>query len=335
MDTVNYTENLNVKQVIIIENLHLHLSEGEQEVQDDEIEEDQIRKLLKEQYEPKKRTNMFLADAYNMTTMDNAQQKARRLASCSRWLEFAFHAETEKYKLVKTSSCHVRLCPVCQWRRSLNTFRNLARIYTDPRVKKHKHIFLTLTQRNVPGSELGAELAKISKAFTNFMRRKELKFVLGYTKTTEVTRAKDGSYHPHIHAILTVPRSYGSREYISQQEIRRLWDDVQELGYDPQCDIRRISQRMGKTVAEVSKYSVKPADYIAKTREKTADVIEELDPALDGKRFVSCGGLIREVKKDLMGQKDIEADAEPVEDFANWEKIIYEWHFGDEKYIRI
>lgn len=75
-----------------------------------------ISQTLREQFEPKKRHNMLLADAYQASGMTNASNKAVRLATCARWLEFAIppDGEDKRYKITKTSSCHVRLCPVCQ-----------------------------------------------------------------------------------------------------------------------------------------------------------------------------------------------------------------------------
>lgn len=335
--------NVRINQIIIKNNqssAKVHKKEQEKEHQEEreEFQTEKIERLLNEKYAPKKCDNMHLAAAYNMANIDNGKDKAKRLALCSRWLEFAVNEEEEKSKLVKSSSCHVRLCPVCQWRRSLNTYRNMSKIYSLPEVTKCKHLFLTLTQKNVPEGQLGEELKKTSKAFTNMMKRKELKsVVLGYMRSTEVTRNKsNGTYHPHIHAILTVPASYGSREYITRAKFSEMWGAVQNLDYEPIIDVRMIKKLNGKTLAEIAKYSVKPTDYIAGTESDTAKIIETLDAALDGKRFVSCGGMIKELKRKILGNKDIESEeADPVENFEEWEKIVYEWHFGTQKYNRI
>lgn len=308
-------------------------------VEVDSIASAHIKQLLREQYEPKKRHNMHLADAYQATGMSNGADKAVRLATCARWLEFAMppKAEDKRYKIVKTSSCHVRLCPVCQWRRSLNTFRNLAQIYSA--LSGYKHIFLTVTQRNVLGTELAAEVKKTSDAFTAMMRRKPWKdFVLGYTRTMEVTIGKNGTYHPHIHAILTVPKSYGSKIYISQNKVCEEWQKALKLDYKPVCHIKMIKKVDGKSIAEVAKYSVKPSEYITDNLEKTASLIRSLDPALDGKRFVSYSGIVRDVKQRIFSAaniEDIETETIPQAEWENWERVIYEWHFSEQKYKKI
>lgn len=338
----NYIINITNSQVNIRFDNAEDNSNSIQEQEVSSMAEAVISQVLREQFEPKKRHNMLLADAYQVSGMTNASNKAVRLATCARWLEFAVPPEgdNKQYKITKTSSCHVRLCPVCQWRRSLNTYRNLARIYAAPEIKDMKHILVTLTQRNVPGENLAAEVKKISDAYAAMMRRKPFKdIVKGYTRTLEVTRSKKyGTFHPHIHAIWTVAPSYGSKTYVSQKYLCEEWQNALKLDYRPVCDIRVIKKIDGKSVAEVAKYSVKPSDYITDSIESTAEIITILDPALDGKRFVSYGGIVREIKNRLFHEaaiEDIEAAGLDAADWETWERVLYEWHFSEQKYKKI
>lgn len=334
---MNYTININAKQ-ITIQNVKIELKNEGKTNAFSEFPEDKIKSLLENDYTPKKKDNMHLSRAYSVAQITNGIDKAQRLAMCSRWLEFAVNEDAGKYRLTKTSSCHVRLCPVCQWRRSINTYRNTARIYTKPELQRCKHLFLTLTQKNVPENQLGAELTKISKAFTKLMKRKEIREVVkGYMRSTEVTRnKKTGTYHPHIHAILTVPKSYGSREYIRKDRFAEMWAEIQHLEYSPVVDIRAIKKMDGKALAEIAKYSVKPSDYLMQNETETARIIETLDAALDGKRFISYGGIVRDVKRQILGNKDIEdEESEVISEFEEWEKAVYEWHFGTQTYNKI
>ena len=303
------------------------------------LPEEIIKNRLKEQWEPKKKDNVFLSNIYIAADMANSKNKATRLRNCARWLEFAI-AEGQPAKLVKTSSCHVRLCPVCQWRRSLATYRTLARIYSSSTtITRHKHLFLTLTQRNIPAAELGAELNRISAAWSRLIRRKALECVKGYTKTVEITRnPKTGEYHPHIHAILSVPQSYGRKEYITRREWQELWSDVMHLDYLPEVHIKAIKKVTGKTVAEVAKYSVKPADYLSKSTDMAIQIVEELDNILDGKRFVSLGGIIAEENKRINNGKNPEELEELIDadgDWIEWERVVYEYNFGSGAYERL
>lgn len=333
----NYIINIQAGQV----SLHFGTDSKEPAAEVDSMATALISQLLREQFEPKKRHNLHLADAYQYSGMTNGPDKAIRLVACARWLEFALppEAEDKRYKVVKTSSCHVRLCPVCQWRRSLNTFRNLAQVYSAPELAGRKHLFVTLTQRNVPGEQLGEEIKRISDAYTAMLRRKPLKDIVeGYTRTIEITMAKDGTFHPHIHAIWTVAGSYGSKKYISQNNLCLEWQKALKTDYKPVCHLQMIKNMDGKSVAEVAKYSVKPADYITDRIENTAKIISILDPALDGKRFVSFGGIIKTIKTNLFklqNLEEIETDTITAAEWENWERVLYEWHFSSGKYRKI
>lgn len=351
MSQVKYNIQIHANQV----NLHFHagvqsdafrgvqsVDSGQDSGQVDSFADALIRQTLREQFEPKKRHNLHLADAYQLAQIQNGADKAVRLAACARWLEFAVPPEgnDKRFKITKTSSCHVRLCPVCQWRRSRNTFRNLAMIYEDSRLRSQKHLFVTLTQKNVPAEQLRQEIKRLSDAFTAMLRRKPLKeIVKGYTRTIEITRnPKTGDYHPHIHAIWTVSRRYGRDEYISQAALTEEWKKALKIDYNPVCNIQLIKNLNGKSVAEVAKYSVKPTDYITGTIQETAKIVEDLDPSLDGKRFVSYGGIVKDVKQQLFSSKpleDIEAETIPKAEWENWEKVLYEWHFSGGKYKKI
>lgn len=333
----HYTININAGQVSLTFN---NQSGSVPDLQIDSMATAHIKQILRDQFTPRKRDNMHLADAYQMAGMDNGADKAIRLATCARWLEFAVPPDgaSDRYKIVKTTSCHVRLCPVCQWRRSINTFRNLATVYNDPSLSKYKHVFVTLTQKNVDSADLKEEIEKISEAYSKMMRRKPLKdLVKGYTRTIEITIGKDGTFHPHIHAIWTVSRSYGHKEYIRQADLCKIWADALDLTYIPVCDLRMIKNMNGKSVAEVAKYSVKPSDYISDHIRDTAELVKVLDPALDGKRFVSYGGVVRDVKQKIFSKKnleDLETDLISKE-WEDWERLIYEWHFSRGEYALI
>lgn len=295
-------------------------------IQEKEKEFDFIQKNIFEKWQPKKKENIKLVKAYE--EMKNIN-KAVRLRLCGKWLEYAVNGDN--IKLVKASSCHVRLCPICAWRRSLNVFRNLSAVYAEDR-KQHKHIFLTLTQRNVKAEELEKEIQKISKGFSQLLRLKEVKEVVqGYTRCIEITYNKrTNTYHPHIHAILSVRKSYGHKAYLPQKFFVEKWKFILGLDYIPIIDVRKIEQLNGKSVAEIAKYSIKSVDYL----ENGAD-IEILDKVLDGKRLISYGGCIRKLKQQILKNEIEEENNQEFEDWKEWERIIYEWHFETEMYRKL
>lgn len=339
-----YNITINAEQVSL--NFSASDPNGTDRVNIGSLAEAEIRNLLREKYTPYKITNLRLADAYQLTNLHYRTNKAVRLVTCARWLEFALPplGDDKKYKLVKTSSCHVRLCPVCQWRRSLNTFRNLAQVY-DRLNLGYKHIFLTLTLPNVSAENLSAELTRYSAGFVKMLRRKPFADVIkGYTRALEITyNPERKDYHPHLHAILSVPLSYGKKQYISQEKFLQEWEDIN--GWKPaehnnvhlQVNVKAVKSIDGKSIAEMAKYAVKPADYIRPTLEETAEIIQELDPAVDNRRFLSYGGVAKRVKREIFQDKnleDIEADTLGKE-WEEWERKVYEWHFSTESYKEI
>lgn len=343
----NYNITINAEQVSInFSALDHEKNPGTDGVSIGSLAEAEIRDLLRKKYTPYKITNLRLADAYQLTNLDHRTNKAVRLATCARWLEFALPplGDDKRYKLVKTSSCHVRLCPVCQWRRSLNTFRNLAQVY-DRLNLGYKHIFLTLTLPNVSAEELSAELTRYSVGFVKMLRRKPFADVIkGYTRALEITYNPDRKdYHPHLHAILSVPLSYGKKQYISQEKFLQEWEDITDWvpaehnNVHLQVNVKAIKTVDGKSIAELAKYSVKPNDYIRPTLEETAAIIQELDPAVDNRRFLSYGGVAKRAKREIFQDRnleDIEADSLGKE-WEDWERKVYEWHFSTEKYREI
>lgn len=69
---------------------------------------------------------MALSDIYETLGTDpdypdaaKALDKARRLAECAQWAEFERLPNGQGLRLHEASFCRVRLCPMCQWRRSL------------------------------------------------------------------------------------------------------------------------------------------------------------------------------------------------------------------------
>ena len=176
-----------------------------------------------------------------------------RMASCSGILRFGWSTLKEtgetRLRLREARFCRVRLCPVCQWRRSLmwqaRFYQSLPKIVAE--YPAARWVFLTLTVRNCPIGELGDVLTMMNTAFQRLKDRKEFRNVLGWIRTTEVTRGRDGSAHPHFHTLLMVPSSMLSgREYVKHARWVELWRDCLRVAYDPSVDIRAVKSRKPK-----------------------------------------------------------------------------------------
>lgn len=314
----------------------------------------QILEEIKEIYTPKKKDSVFLSKIYIKlySEYDGSNyyiNKSERMYCCGSFLAYEVNERGEK-KLIRANACHVRLCPMCMWRRSLKAYREMRIIYdyVQKETENSKFLFLTLTQRNVEAEKLGKELDKILYGFNKLTKRKEIKkFCLGFVRSLEITYNKEANtYHPHIHILIhTTNGFYSGRNYLSKQDYIKLWREIMGLDYDPNIDIRRFKpkdvNRVGRELAEICKYSVKPSDYIYISDENlTKKVTEILDRDLAGRRLLSYGGTIRKARKkllfsdeitesdDIMAVGDVQADEQGYIE-------LYKWHFGEERYKRL
>jgi plasmid rolling circle replication initiator protein Rep len=130
-----------------------------------------------------KLSNKYVSVAYE----DIDERKAERMRGCCPWIEFKKLGDV--MKLHKAFFCKVRLCAVCQWRRSLKAFRQMSRILVKAREKYNSQfLFLTLTVKNCEGYELGGTLDDLMEGFNRLMKYKEVKqAVKGYYRGTEIT----------------------------------------------------------------------------------------------------------------------------------------------------
>jgi len=244
--------------------------------------------------------------------------KAARCRECGSVLVFAECPVDGRKHLKAANFCRERLCPMCAWRRSLKWAADVSRVL-HLAVEQHTewaYVMLSLTQRNVPGEALAAEVTRILRGWTSLTRREEFRAIAGWFRTLEVTRnPRTGEWHPHIHALLAVEPDYWHKRYVSHARWVSAWRDVLGLDYDPSVEVHRAkSRRNGDTLdavaREVAKYAVKDSDLVG--GEPEAAVVERvrvLDGALAGRRLVGWGGelrrLARAVRVAAEGREDL------------------------------
>lgn len=247
-------------------------------------------------------------------------KKAERMFSCSGVLEFGEIADEEtgevRFRLLKARFCRVRYCPICQWRRSLlwraKFYQALPGIIAaNPTAR---FVFLTLTVENCRVEDLRESLQGMGKTWGRFVKRKEFSSVIGWVRTTEVTREKDDpkrgfkarpNYcHPHFHVLLMVPGSYFGRDYVKQAAWAEAWRGALRADYTPVVDVRTVKPKKSKAgeeetaslprdgLVETLKYSVKPSD-MTEDPEWFIAVTEQTHKL----RFIATGGLFKEVLK--------------------------------------
>ena len=198
----------------------------------------------------------------------------KSLKECGDTLVFVRN-EKGKKRLHGANFCRNRLCPMCNWRRSLKMYSQVSQI-TDKilATKKSRFIFVTLTVKNPDGEHLAETLDLMNKGFSyitsnsrTFAPAKKFKESLqGYIKATEITyNSKDNTYHPHIHCIFQVRPSYFSRDYIKKDDWIKLWGKAMSLDYAPSVYVKTIKDTDNdktKAVAEVAKYPTKSANLL-------------------------------------------------------------------------
>lgn len=289
----------------------------------------------------------YLAAAYDDVNPD----KAWKLRGCATWLEFAHEPGADKIRLHDANFCRIRLCPICQWRRSLKIWSQTSQMVAAVQQQQPKTgwIMLTLTQRNVDGWELRYELDRLYKGWNDLMRRKEVRgAVLGWMRVLEVTHntkwasTSYDTYHPHFHALLMVPQSYfHSRRYLSAAKWSALWADVLDLDYTPSIEVHAVRGDTAGAIAEVSKYATKPDSVITPDDwDLTLKAVEQLDKDLAGRRLIAYGGILRQLHHDLHLDSVDDGDLihtadEPSETAAAvYEYISYSWAIGYRAYTK-
>ena len=109
--------------------------------------------------------------------------------------------------------------------------------------------------RNCPVGQLGETLTAMNAGWNRLRGCKDFKPVTGWVRTTEVTRGRDGSAHPHFHALLMVPPSMFAKNYVKQARWVELWQQAMRLDYTPVVDVRAVKSkapREGQSEAEAA-----------------------------------------------------------------------------------
>ena len=176
-------------------------------------------------------------------------------------------------------------------------------------------------------------------------KRKPWRVVAGWFRALEVTYNKDANtWHPHIHAVLLVPADYFTNpdEYIDHDAWVAEWRWALKADYDPSVDVRTVKGDRAHAVAEVSKYAVKPGDWLdSEDNAGTDGRVFLLATELKGRRLTAFGGLMMQARK-LLKQEDAEtADLVHTGEDAEVRGDLlvaldrFEWQVGVTNYVRV
>ena len=270
--------------------------------------DEELKQELLNKFTPKRNALELLAASYDRLGYDN---KTERVKDCATYLEYRL---LDKWRLHRANFCRDRLCPLCNYRRTLKIFGQVSQV-VDELGDSYSYIFLTLTVPNCDGEKLSLTIDDMQKGFRKFIKYKRIATaVKGTLKALEVTRnKKDGTYHPHYHCILAVKNSYFTgQDYIKHDEWLGYWQKAMKNPDITQVDVRRCKPKedikdgdrrtkpISAAVAELAKYSVKSVDYLVPDNpDLTDDIVFTLSAALHGRRLFSFSGVFDEVRKKL------------------------------------
>lgn len=286
-----------------------------------------------------------IALSYPMEETDPAA--AWRMRRCADRLSFT-KDEAGKLKLKQAYFCRVRLCPMCQWRRSLKMsgqvrqcLEYLTKVRTEQGHKPYQYILLTLTVPNCPGQDLAHTLDLIQTGWNRLQRRKEyIAAIKGAVRCVEITyNRKRNDYHPHIHALLAVNPSYFTgRTYVNRDTWLAIWRECTGLSTITQVDARKTTGDAA-AVAEVTKYATKTAECLVPgDGQRNVDVVATLMRACHKRRFAGWSGVLRKAHQALQ-LDDVEtgdlihtdnAEQENTEAAPLWS---WDWYVGPRLYL--
>lgn len=277
---------------------------------------------------------------YSSSAEEKHKKYGNRVYDCAELLRFNFidnlsTGET-KLKLTNANFCRVRLCPVCQWRRSMTwrakLFQNLPKLFEEH--ENLNFLFLTLTVKNCGIDNLSSELKKLNSAWNKLRLRKEFsRGIKGYIRATEVTKSGDMA-HPHFHCILAVGKSYFKNNYVSQSRWVELWQSCLNVDYVPVVDVRKIKQTgteiETKAVVETLKYTTKIQDLL-----EDQVWFLKLTDQLHNKRFLATGGIFKDIlKEEVTGQEMLCLESEEETEQEQEEKLKSALYFGFEHKVK-
>lgn len=261
--------------------------------------------------------------------LETHPEYSTRMLNCATLLDFILTPDADegayKLKLQNTKFCRVRVCPICQWRRSLrwkakalSVLPNIVAQYPTAR-----WLFLTLTVRNVEVSQLRSQLQAMNKGWRNLSQHKRFP-AIGWLRSTEITRGKDGSAHPHFHCLLMVTSKYFTSDYIKQADWVAHWKSAMQLNYDPSVNIKAVSNNanLDRVVPEILKYATKASDLNVNT-----DWLSEYASQMHKYRAIATGGVLKEHLK-MLGEEpsDLIGLSEDNDGEVNEGNLYFAWN---------
>jgi len=213
--------------------------------------------------------------------------RAQRLQDCRQNAWFSRHKVSGEVR-VASSACSLRWCPVCR-----NARRNFMTHTIAEWIVGSDHpklVTLTLKHTQAP---LYHQIDHLYKFFRTLKRRKDFRnAVSGGVWFFQITQSKtDGTWHPHIHAIIT-------GKYLPKRRLSRMWSQVTYGSFV--TDIRAVHDPQG-VATDVARYATSPCDLSNLAPDDAIEVVE----SLHGRRICGKWGTanVIQMRPDYKGEK--------------------------------
>jgi hypothetical protein len=236
-------------------------------------------------------------------------QESKRLSNCFNWFKEDVYVNKNYFQLETNKTvnhrCKSKFCKVCEKRKNHMFYVELEQ-KVNQLPKEYGLIFLTLTIKNPPLTELGQTLNNMSNGLVSF--RKKVNYYLtgkntnplGYFSSTEITYVnKDGSKkiendiqmcHPHKHIILVVPLEMLKNKKLNPKTFQLMWK--KSMGMENVNVHINFIRNTNKTIKELIKYNTKYSEYL-----DYPELIPEIKKQTKGKRLYSSSGLLKVTQK--------------------------------------
>lgn len=303
-----------------------------------------------------KRHTLPVIGHYAASPHPNYFRYAERMVNCSPDLKVRISVDPNDLLLARVSIeharwCHVRQCPMCQFAKSSKQRGKLFRAFTGVDFSNRHYLFLTLTIRNRPLSQLKQSLAEMTKAWDRLNRRRTFP-ALGFLRGMEVTmqydrlpgdkkkssgaptRSPDGELmcHPHFHILMEVKDTYFLSGFKTHDWFVEQWQSALNVDYSPSVSIKKVDLHQydgvfEKALLETVKYTTKPADFA-----DNADWLYGITEQLHGLRSLAVGGTIAKIcsQKELDEIEDTGRASDEVSQVGkllslNWNDVKKVW----------
>lgn len=312
------------------------------------VKYDSVPAELAGNFKPRKKESLRLAQSFKRL---NNLKYYSKVKDCGTLCDF-----NSSKKLVNANFCKNRLCPMCNWRRSMKLGMNVSKI-VDRLKSDYRFIFITLTVPNPTADKLSEVVDKLQKGWSTLMKdydrfRHSIK---GYFRALEITYNKDcNTYHPHLHVICAVkPEYFDSKYYIDFNYLRESWRRVMNdpsitdvrieacrdkksglTGYEPWLKGKKTIN-IKSAIVEVSKYTITSKNYLHESYKLTDEIVSTLITVLANRRLTTMGGVFRKIASLLKLDDAEDGDLTHIDDDSTSGKddTVYRYVWKNDNYI--